>query len=641
MASTEKVSVIYTLKDNASKGIEKLGATMKKLAIVGVAGAAAAIVGLTLFLKKASAAAQEQSRVLAQMDATLEATGGVVGRTKDEIVAYSQELAKNTAIADEVINEGQNMLLTFKNLRGEAFEKATKALLDMNTQMTGGKVTAESLRSQAIQLGKALNDPITGVSALTRVGVTFTQSQKDQIKVLQESGDVMGAQTIILKELEGEFGGAAAANAKTFQGALRQLNNVWGDLTETIGKSTNTALRPFVQVMTEIIESTNRLIKRQNKQTELTLEQSKKRLAVADYELQQLNKQLEELEAARDGATRSGKKRLDIEIKNLAEQFMTVGDLRAKHLKAVQDAESESKRLILIEEKKHVDEVQRLKDEEELNEKIRLKRIADDKAAALKAERDAIISNNVKIAQDLSNIGSDIVKNHEANLESRKTLETDYAADVSKISTDTARTKEDLMLEFSRKVFKDSDERLEAETTLNQALEDLAIKDERARSDLASTLASEKKKLMEEEKTVAQQVAQGTLDIIKNQLNKQLDAWIAAEIIKAQAAAPLSLGLSLLAIAPIAAVGAVGKAAIASVKLSEGGSFIADGRTSLGNGVIAGEAGPEKVTVEPLSSSGGGSKEVIILSDDGTMLAKGIYRRTTAMLKSGQLAARR
>lgn len=78
--------------------------------------------------------------------------------------------------------------------------------LDMATAMNGGlKPSAEQLSNQAIQLGKALNDPIIGMGALRKVGVAFTEAQKEQIKTLQESGDLMGAQKIILNELGNEF----------------------------------------------------------------------------------------------------------------------------------------------------------------------------------------------------------------------------------------------------------------------------------------------------------------------------------------------------------------------------------------------------------------------------------------------------
>ncbi len=90
------------------------------------------------------------------------------------------------------------------------------------------------MKSSAIQLGKALNDPIKGVTALQRVGVSFTATQKDQIKALVESGKTMEAQKLILRELNKEFGGSATAAGKTLPGQLKilkeQFNNLAGGM---------------------------------------------------------------------------------------------------------------------------------------------------------------------------------------------------------------------------------------------------------------------------------------------------------------------------------------------------------------------------------------------------------------------------
>ncbi|MGH9250586.1 MAG: peptidoglycan DD-metalloendopeptidase family protein, partial [Acidimicrobiales bacterium] len=110
---------------------------------------------------------------------------------------------------------------------------------DMTAAMNGGVVTEENMRTQSILLGKALNDPIRGLTALRRVGVSFTEAQQEQIRVLVESGDVMGAQKIILGELTKEFGGAAAATSDP----LDRLKVVVGNLAEEVG----TFLLPVIE----------------------------------------------------------------------------------------------------------------------------------------------------------------------------------------------------------------------------------------------------------------------------------------------------------------------------------------------------------------------------------------------------------
>jgi hypothetical protein len=105
---------------------------------------------------------------------------------------------------------------------------------------------------EAVRLGKALNDPIQGISALTRVGIQFTDQQKEQIKALTDSGDLLGAQKIILAELNSQFGGSAETFAKTFAGQLELMNNELSDLSEEIGVIVMPALRDLITAFREL-----------------------------------------------------------------------------------------------------------------------------------------------------------------------------------------------------------------------------------------------------------------------------------------------------------------------------------------------------------------------------------------------------
>jgi hypothetical protein len=103
----------------------------------------------------------------------------------------------------------------------------------------------QDLKSSAIQLGKAMNDPITGATALRRVGVALTDQQMEQIKAFQESGDLLSAQKIIMKELAVEFGGSARAAADP----MTQLGNTIGELKEQIGIALLPVILAFARVM--------------------------------------------------------------------------------------------------------------------------------------------------------------------------------------------------------------------------------------------------------------------------------------------------------------------------------------------------------------------------------------------------------
>lgn len=187
----------------------------------------AAVAGFGLAVK----AAADSEDAQAQLNAVLTSTQGVAGMTADACQQLADGLSKVSTFDDEAILGGESLLLTFTNIGKDAFPLATQTMLDMSQAM------GQDLKSSAIQLGKALNDPTQGLTALTRVGVTFTEQQKQQIQALQESGNLFGAQKIMLDELSREFGGSAAAAAQTFSGQLMQLKNDFDNLMEDIGNA--------------------------------------------------------------------------------------------------------------------------------------------------------------------------------------------------------------------------------------------------------------------------------------------------------------------------------------------------------------------------------------------------------------------
>jgi hypothetical protein len=171
------------------------------------------------------AAKLEQAQ--AQTQAALKSTGGVSGQTADSIRKLAEQYETlNSVIDDKVIQSAENVLLTFPKI-GKAFQPALEASLNLNTALGGG---AEGLQGTIIQVGKALQDPIRGLTSLRRVGVSFTEDQQKQIKALVKSNDLYGAQRIILDELGTEFGGRFAAQGKTAAGSMAALHDSLEDL---------------------------------------------------------------------------------------------------------------------------------------------------------------------------------------------------------------------------------------------------------------------------------------------------------------------------------------------------------------------------------------------------------------------------
>ena len=154
--------------------------------------------------------AQQQAQAMAQVNAALTSMGDGAGRTADQLLKASDALELNSLFeGDEILSKVTANLLTFGNVAGEQFDRAQVAAADLATRM------GTDLQSATIMIGKALNDPIKGITALRRVGIQLSDSQEQLIRSMVATGDTAGAQGVILSELERQFGGAAKAAADT------------------------------------------------------------------------------------------------------------------------------------------------------------------------------------------------------------------------------------------------------------------------------------------------------------------------------------------------------------------------------------------------------------------------------------------
>jgi hypothetical protein len=103
---------------------------------------------------------------------------------------------------------------------GGAFDRATLAAVDLAAAGFG------EVETNAKQLGKALQDPIKGLTALRKAGVTFTKAEQDKIRALVESNRLLQAQELILSAIETQVGGTAAATASATDRMSARFENL-------------------------------------------------------------------------------------------------------------------------------------------------------------------------------------------------------------------------------------------------------------------------------------------------------------------------------------------------------------------------------------------------------------------------------
>lgn len=195
-----------------------------------------------------SFAAQEDA--VAKLNQTLKSTKFAAGVSSRELQGLASRMQKLTGIGDETILSMQGVLLTFTQIKGDVFKDATEAILNISVAL------GQDLQQSAIQVGKALNDPAKGVSALQRVGIQFTDEQKAMIKQLDKTNQTAKAQAIILKELELQFGGTAS-NVSSTSISLKRLSSAFGDLMESGGGKLAPLLDNLITLTTELVEGLN------------------------------------------------------------------------------------------------------------------------------------------------------------------------------------------------------------------------------------------------------------------------------------------------------------------------------------------------------------------------------------------------
>ena len=231
----------------------------KKIAKFGlIAGAAFGAVGFGL-VKIAEAAKTSNSRI-DQINKSMGLFGMQTQQVTDRLIKLAETQAMATGVDRNAIKETMAKLLTFKELAvtatevGGAFDRATMAAIDLGAAGFG------EASQNAVQLGKALNDPIKGITALARSGVTFTEQEKEKIKTLVESGKMLEAQDTLLKAIESQVGGTATATAnasdKMKQGlgmAAEALGNLLLPAFQKLVDFINNKVVPYVQKFADLV----------------------------------------------------------------------------------------------------------------------------------------------------------------------------------------------------------------------------------------------------------------------------------------------------------------------------------------------------------------------------------------------------
>lgn len=228
---------------NRMRGLGNRFANFAKVAVGATVLVGAALGKMALDTVKAAESAKVANDRLDNIAESMQLFGDQARVVSKRLQDYASAQQFATGVDDETIKATQAKLLTFKELAktagtvGGAFDRATNAALDLAAAGFG------SAESNAVQLGKALQDPVKGITALARAGVTFTASEKKKIKALVDSGKLLEAQNVVLGAIETQVGGTAEATVT----ASQKMTIAFDEISETIGN----ALLPYIGEVAE------------------------------------------------------------------------------------------------------------------------------------------------------------------------------------------------------------------------------------------------------------------------------------------------------------------------------------------------------------------------------------------------------
>jgi hypothetical protein len=237
--------------DRLEKELKRLTTPMEKIGAVSRALAPAAVIGLTALTGMAVGAvrAAEEAQVADNRLRNIVDSMGLFGNQTETVTQrlfdFADATELSTAVDGDLIRSTQAKLLTFANLAktadqvGGAMDRATLAAIDLAAAGFG------EAEQNAVQLGKALQDPVKGITALARSGVTFTEQEKEKIATLVESGKMLEAQDMILSAIETQVGGTAAATAT----GSAKMTVAFNMMADEIGK----VLLPLVETLVPIM----------------------------------------------------------------------------------------------------------------------------------------------------------------------------------------------------------------------------------------------------------------------------------------------------------------------------------------------------------------------------------------------------
>jgi phage-related protein len=240
---------------DGSVGFDALGGSMLK-SLAPIAGLFVAYEGIKSVISAGISSADEWDSAQSQINNTIANGANATGLNTKQLEAMAEATSAGLPISQASQLAAEQILMTYNTLGKEVYPLVSSQVANVATAManTRGQTVASAtdMTNAAKLLGKGFEDPATGMTALTRVGIKFSEQQTDQVKAMEAAGNLVGAQKQMYSDLSDIVAGKAAASADTYQGKVALLTVAFQNWSRVIVTDVESALEKIGVVLVNV-----------------------------------------------------------------------------------------------------------------------------------------------------------------------------------------------------------------------------------------------------------------------------------------------------------------------------------------------------------------------------------------------------
>ena len=216
--------------------VGKLGASFGKLG--GLIAAAFSVGAIISFANECRNAYDTSVEMQTKLETVMRQRMKATDEEIEKIRELNSVLQSRGVIEDDIAAAGAQQLATFLNT-SSSLEVLIPAMENLVAQQKGFNATT----SDAVNVGNLMGKVMQGqTSALTRVGITFTEAQEAVLKY----GNEQERAAMLAQVITDNVGNMNEALGNTPQGQMLQMKNTWGDIQENIGNILTSGIYPFL-----------------------------------------------------------------------------------------------------------------------------------------------------------------------------------------------------------------------------------------------------------------------------------------------------------------------------------------------------------------------------------------------------------